>query len=217
MKKKVLLLAFLAMCASVVATGTLAYFTAEGIAHNIITSGKVDIELVEKTKDDSGAEVDFPKNGIGGAMPGTSVSKIVSVKNTGETAAWIRVWVDAEIRKASGSNTDPNELVLPMQIKVEDGTNETYVDAISWQVDADKWVAEAADGRICYYYKEPVEGGESTDILFKEVSFAKEMGNEYQNCKILIDVSAEAVQTANNPIPDKSGSDVTDVKGWPEV
>ena len=213
MKKKVLLLAFLAMCASVVATGTLAYFTAEGTAHNVITSGKVDIELVEKTKTDSGAVVEFPKEGIGGAMPGTSVSKIVSVSNTGETEAWIRVWVDAEIRKASGSNADPADDVLPMEIELADGT---VAPAISWIVSEDDWIKEVADdGRICYYHKKPVKGGNSTAMLFEEVHFAKEMGNEYQNCKVLIDVSAEAVQTANNPIPDKAGSDVTDVDGWP--
>ena len=39
------------------------------------------------------------------------------------------------------------------------------------------------------------------------------MGNRYQNSTITISVQAQAVQTANNPIPD--GKDVTAVKGWP--
>lgn len=210
MKKKILLLAVLAMFVSVTATGTLAYFNAKDKAHNVISSGKVDIELVEKTIDESGAKIDFPEEGIGGAMPGTSVSKIVSVANTGETDAWIRVWVEAEIQKASGSNAGSATVDLPLKIQKVNGD---YVNAISWKVNDEKWICEEENGMYCYYYKEPVKGGDSTDILFETVKFAAEMGNEYQNCKVLIDVSAEAVQTANNPIPENG--DVTDIKGWP--
>ena len=49
-----------------------------------------------------------------------------------------------------------------------------------------------------YYYLKPVSTGASTDILFDEVAFASSMGNEYQNCKTEIIISAQAVQTANN-------------------
>jgi len=35
------------------------------------------------------------------------------------------------------------------------------------------------------------------------------MGNEYQNCTVSVDVSAQAVQVANN------GADVLEAKGWP--
>lgn len=209
MKKKVLLLSVLAMFASVAVTGTLAYFTAEDKAHNVITSGKVGIELVEKTIDDSGAKVDFPEEGIGGVMPGTSVSKIVSVRNTGTATAWIRVFVNTAISETGDPITNPTIKNLPLTINV----NGDEIDVITFDIDESKWI-DNGDGY--YYYKEPVEPEKSTSTLFENVSFAEEMGNEYQNCKILIDVSAEAVQTANNPIPKASGSDVTDVKGWPE-
>ena len=45
MKRKLLILSVLAICVAIVAAGTLAYFTAEDTAHNVITSGGVDIEL----------------------------------------------------------------------------------------------------------------------------------------------------------------------------
>lgn len=67
--------------------GTLAYFTSENTAHNVITSGGVNIEVVEKTQGKDGVLVDFPKEGVRGVMPGSDVSKIVSVKNTGESEA----------------------------------------------------------------------------------------------------------------------------------
>lgn len=201
MKKKVLLLASLAICAAIVASGTLAYFTAEETAHNVITTGSVGIELVEKTKDDSGTEIDFPAEGISGVMPGTSVSKIVSVKNDGEAEAWIRIWVNTAI------SDEEKQVCLPLEIEVGGET----IPVITLDTDGEKWTYEEG----YYYYNKPVAPGASTGTLFETVKFAPEMGNEYQNCKVLIDVAAEAVQTANNPIPD--GGDVTDVKGWPET
>ena len=205
MKKKIFTLAALAICATMLASGTLAYFTVKDKAHNVITSSKVGIELIEKTKDENGAEVDFPKEGISGVMPGDSVSKIVSVKNNGEATAWIRVWVNTAISEPGDPLTNPTIKNLPLTINV-DGKE---IPVVTYTVDNTKWTYE--DGY--YYFNKPVELEKSTDILFEEVHFAKEMGNEYQKCKVMIDISAEAVQYANNPIPD--GGDVTDVKGWP--
>ena len=36
------------------------------------------------------------------------------------------------------------------------------------------------------------------------------MGNEYQRCKVIVDVTAQAVQHVNN------GGTVLDAAGWPE-
>ena len=50
MKKKILLVTAVVICLAIAATGTLAYFTSDDVAHNVITSGGVNIELVEKTE-----------------------------------------------------------------------------------------------------------------------------------------------------------------------
>ena len=47
MKRRVLILSALAMLAALFAAGTIAYFTAEGQAHNVITTGGVDIAVQE--------------------------------------------------------------------------------------------------------------------------------------------------------------------------
>lgn len=104
MKKKILLAAAVMICLAVGASGTLAYFTSENTAHNVITSGGVNIEVVEKTQGKDGVLVDFPKEGVRGVMPGSDVSKIVSVKNTGESEAWIRVQVESVIKAADGAD-----------------------------------------------------------------------------------------------------------------
>ena len=49
MKKKLAIVAAVVAVASLAAYGTLAAFTAEETAHNIITAGSVQIELLDKT------------------------------------------------------------------------------------------------------------------------------------------------------------------------
>lgn len=190
MKKKILVLAVLAICVAIAATGTLAYFTATGTARNVITSGGINIAIEEKTQS-GGALVDFPAEGMTGIMPGTSASKIVKVKNTGASEAWIRVKVESTITGADGKP-------LP-------GTLNGGIPVMEFRI-LSGWT-EGADGY--YYYEKPVAAGKATTELLKEVSFAPEMGNEYQGCKAQLLISAEAVQTANN------GTTVTEAKGWP--
>ncbi len=196
MKKKILSLSVIAICLAIITSGTLAYFSTEEKAHNVITTGKIGIELVEKTTDEKGIEVDFPKEGVKGAMPGQAISKIVSVKNNGEADAWIRIKVETTIKNDEGE-------VLPLVLQGN-------ISVLDWTIDSDMWI-DGKDGY--YYYKKPVIPDTSTDVLFEQVHFAPQMGNEYQNCTANIIVSAQAVQAANNPIPD--GGDVTDIKGWP--
>ena len=60
-----------------------------------------------------------------------------------------------------------------------------------------------------YYYNRALRPGETTEPLFTTVTFAETMGNEYQNSTAAIDVTADAVQTANN------GETALDAVGWP--
>lgn len=192
MKNKILLAAAAIICITTAATGTLAYFTSEDTAHNVITSGGVNIEVVEKTRDGDGVLVDFPEEGITGVMPGTDVSKLVSVGNTGASEAWIRVRVEAAIKGADGAD-------LPLTID-GDVPVMTYEVGRNWSLSEDGY----------YYYALPVTPGESTELLFDTVSFTSKMGNEYQDCTANIEISAQAVQTANN------GQTVLEAQGWPE-
>lgn len=194
MKKKIVVVAMLAVLASIAATGTLAYFTTEESAVNVITSGGIAIEIVEKTKADSGAEVDFPEAGLINVMPGTSASKIVRIKNTGKSEAWIRVKMESRIVSADGQE-------LPIEI------GESEKEPVMECAILEGW-SDGGDGY--YYYNEPVGSEDLTKELIDTVKFNPAMGNEYQGCTANIEISAQAVQTANN------GTKVTDAKGWPE-
>lgn len=193
MKKKLLLLAAVIACIAIAVTGTLAYFSADDTAHNVITTGGVNIKVVEQTRNDDKALVDFPEEGIQGVMPGTSVAKIVRIQNTGVSEAWIRVKMDTSILDEQGED-------LPLTIGDSEKTVVEFSVLTGW--------LDGGDGY--WYYEKPVSAGEMTDALLEEVHFSEKMGNEYQNCTANLLICAEAVQTANN------GETVLDAQGWPE-
>ena len=80
-----------------------------------------------------------------------------------------------------------------------------YLSLIDLNYNNEDWTAK--DGY--WYYNTPVAPGGVTEPLFTTVAFDISMGNQYQNSTAEIDVSAQAVQTANN------GTASTDAQGWP--
>lgn len=185
MKKKIIVLALIVMAVSILAAGSAAFFTAETTAHNVITSGGVDIKLIETAKTDDG-EKDFED--VDGVMPSEEVSKIVKVENTGKSEAWVRIKVDVAVK--SGETDGP----------------ELNTEAVTMNFDLDKWT-DGGDGY--YYYNSKLAAGATTEPLFTTVTFDKDMGDEYQNATFTIDVTAYAVQTANN------GETAAEAAGWP--
>ena len=190
MKKKILALSMVAICMSVVAYGTLAYYTASETAENVITSGNVGIELLEWADADRTISYEemYPENIITDVMPGTDVTKVVEVKNSGDNPVWVRVSVDKEIILSEESDIDADAGLMTMDF------------------DRDNWI-DGEDGY--FYYVTPLEAGNTTEPLFAAVRFAGNMTNDYQNCKAKVDVKAYAVQTANN------GTTVIQAAGWP--
>ena len=169
-KRKIGLIAALVCCIAVLATGTLAYFSAEETAYNVITTGILSMDLVEET---TGGEP-WPEDGISGVMPGMDVDKIPYVKNTGGIDFYTRISVSMQVTGADGK-----------------ALSDEY---ISLDIDTDNWTEK--DG--FYYYNSVVKPGEETKPLFTKVSFDRDMPNAYMNARIEIDVHADAVQSKNN-------------------
>lgn len=174
MKRKILCLSVIAIMLAILAAGTIAYFTAEGRAHNVITTGSVEIELKEWA-DENKTE---PFKNLEGVMPNTTVTKIAEIKNIGKSDAWIRVKIQKSIELKYEGNPDTDLVELNL--------NDT------------DWIT---DGEY-YYYKNALKPGETTTSIFTSVTFKAAMGNEYQGAKATVDVYAQAVQTANNPATD---------------
>ena len=199
LKRLVTAVTAIAAVIALTAGGTLAYFSASERAHNVITSGGVDIELVEKTYDESGKLVDFPEGGLSGIVPGSVVDKIVTVENSGASDAWVRIAVDRAFVNEDGASLHD---VMTLDTPSGEGA--------AWQL------VEDEDGSEWWYYVKPLKAGESTSPLFNTVTFHKSaMDNAYQNGTAEINVSAQAVQYANNG--DGPGETVFDANGWPEA
>lgn len=168
MKKRIVAAAVILATLAILASGTLAYFTAEETAYNVITTATLDMELVEEKKDGT------PFEDVFGVMPGENVDKIVYVKNVGTTPFYTRI-------------------ALEKKVSV-DGKEMDFDRYISLDLNTEDWIEN--DGY--YYYKEAVQPGESTEKLFTKVKFSKNMGNAYQNARVEITVDAQAVQSKNN-------------------
>ena len=188
MKKKILFLTAVLVCLSIAMTGTLAYFTADDVAHNVITTGKVSIELKEWA--DKEKQVVFQN--LQGVMPGSTVTKIAEVKNSGSADAWVRAKVTKTVKAKNGNELSSE--VLKLDIDRTDSKQEP------------KWILK--DGY--YYYQEALKAGETSEPIFRSVSFDKSMDNLYQGSTASVDVLVQAVQTANN------GDSAENASGWPQ-
>lgn len=190
MKKKVFAIAVIVLALSVLAAGTLAYFTDEAEVHNVITSGAVTIQ-VEEWQDTEDGRVPYPDDPVE-IMPGTDLSKIVTVKNL-EAQSWIRAKITVVITDADGDEMNLTAAQLDAIMDIDLNTED-------WTEGEDGW----------YYYNAPLGMDEATAPLFESVHFSgPNMTNEYQNCTVEVIVDAQATQTANN------GSSALEAKGWP--
>lgn len=186
MKKKLCVIALLVICLATAAYGTSAYFTHEQTATNVITTGSIQVELQEWS--DTGNNL-VPFENVEGVLPGTEISKIVQVKNTGGQAAWVRVSADKDIQLAEGVN------------------GEVDLSLVSYDLNTEFWTEK--DG--FYYYSTILQPNGVTEPLFTKVVFSATMSNMYQNSKAVIQIDAQATQVANN------GTCALDAAGWPNT
>lgn len=185
-KTKIIVLALAVALVAVCAMGTVAFFTDRSTATNVITTGGVKIDLIETAAID-GENVPFED--VVGVMPGSEVSKIVEVKNIGESDAYIRVSVEKTLALEEGREGGVDLSLVTLDFNTEAWTE--------------------ADGY--YYYNSPLKPNETTAPLFTAVSFSVDMGNLYQNSSLTVNVTAEATQVANN------GASALTAAGWPEA
>lgn len=181
-KLKIVIVALVAVMVSFISTSTLAYYQTVGKATNVVTSGNLRLVIHETTE--SGAE--FPKEGVY-VMPGDVVSKRVTVENDCEHPFYLRV----KILYGIDSQQLPSEECFKLNLNTE-----------YWQFH-DGW----------YYYTGIVEPGQTTPHVFSQVEIVgSQVDNRYIGKTLTLTVSAQGVQSENNPITD--GKTYTAV-GWP--
>ena len=198
MKKKILVLALAAVFVSLLALGSAAYFTVEGRATNIITTGTVSLSLDEHLEEGKWTEIK-DSNDVTVAwrledrvMPGMTVAKKPTLKNDGTQPFFLRAKVVKSVVAADKETAMPADVVL---IEFPEG----------WIEGNDGWLYYTPEG------SDAVAPGAEV-VLFDGVKLAEEAGNPYQNSTVTITVQAQAVQVKNNP-----GTDALTAQGWPEA
>lgn len=195
MKKKILVLALAVVFVSLMALGSAAYFTVEGRATNIITTGTVSLSLDEHLEEGKWTEI--KDNDVTVAwqlkdrvMPGMTVAKKPTLKNDGTQPFFLRAKVQVTV--TNGGEVLPSSVVLLQQMP-------------SGWTEQDGWLYYMPEG------SDAVAPGTEV-VLFDGVKLAEEAGNPYQNSTVTITVQAQAVQVKNNP-----GKTALTAQGWPEA
>lgn len=189
MRKKPLILLLALICIFAAVSISLAVPNYTDRTRNVITTGRVDIEILENGFALKG---EITNEGItfSDVVPAMTYSKTVTISNAAEPC-WLRVKVHMYVKDPEvGVAYEPEKLVKP-------NYNQSGL-----------WIS-GGDGY--FYYRDVLKKGAVTDPLFTEVLFAPEIGNEYAEKQIQMQITAQAVQQKNN-----SADSVLAVQGWPE-
>lgn len=165
---------------------TVSFFVDSVVSPNgYIATGSTDVELVSSSV---GGGAQMPDGSIR-IMPGQTVEKSVSAKNTGTLPLYVRVKVTPEIVLADAYQAHTNEIDTSL---------------IVFDFDTENWLLK--DGY--YHYADALTGGTATNDLFTQITFSKDMGNIYKDGKMHVTVRIEVVQANNN------GENVLQATGW---
>ena len=184
MKKKILSICLAAVIAVMAITGaSLAYLTDTDDADNVFEVGNVQIELVEQQRNENGELEAFEdnktlmpivgsaqgeKDGYGLPIAKNYVDKIVNVKNTGKSDAYVRVIV--AVPAGLDNSTDAMSVIhwnvgnrfSPTKAYTEGYTNPGYED-IEWDFVEEITIDGVAYNTYCFTYTKALAAGKTTD------------------------------------------------------
>ena len=124
-------------------------------------------------------------------MPGQTVNKSVTAKNTGTLPIYVRIKLNSDITLSGNA--------VGREAEIDNSLVSFDFDTLNWQY---------SNGY--YYYKFPLTAGKQSPDLFTTVKFSEKMGNLYKDGNILLTVRVEIVQASGN------GTDATSAVGWAE-
>lgn len=210
MKKKLtLVVTSVLLVAALVIGGTLAYFTDTDEATNTFTAGGVKIDLIEQQVNEAGTALeDFKqdqvllpivgsaqgeKDSFGQPVAENYIDKIVTIKNTGNQAAYIRAYFAIPSALDDGKDTYNAGLnILHFNFGNDSGTT-TYGNQWSWKDANGNWnyFETTIDGVSynVYYadYYQPLADGATTEQFISGVYLDKDVNFDGTNYTITRD------------------------------
>lgn len=206
MKKKIVALC-LVVCLAAVAVigGTLAYFTDTDEATNTFTAGGVSIDLIEQERGENGLQ-DFTQDKVlmpivgsaqgekdeyGQPVAANYVDKMITIKNTSKSDAYVRAYFAIPSALDDGNetfNAGLNILHFNFGNKIVDGNViSTYENEWKWLTDGDWNYFETTIDNVSYNvyyadYYQPLAAGAITEQFVSGVYLDKDvdMNNEGQ-------------------------------------
>mgnify|MGYP003371809087 FL=1 len=183
-KKKKLLIASVVLIL-LFTLSSIAFLTSRAVSDNVITFGNLKLKLINNTIDKEGMEV--PVEQLEEKLTGTSVSRIIKVKNICENPMYVRVKVEIKGEDEQGGFS-ANEYV-------------------SFKTPDSGWSSQSQ----WFYYTKELKAGQETSDLFRELQFDLDrLMTDHAGSKLTFKVSAQAVQSENN------GMSAEEAKGWPQ-
>lgn len=191
MKKKLTLIATaVALGALAVVGATMAYFTSQDTATNVITTGNVQISITETSNDENSIMNENGIQYIGAITPGQIISKIPVIVNDGNNDAYVRAYVEFKYY-----DEERNDITAEFEGKEP---------VIAYNTT--DWIkGEAAEDQGYYYYNKAIKANQDkeskedeTTKLFDTVTIPTEWNNDQANVTIEVIVHAEAIQSENN-------------------
>ena len=185
-KKLKTLVGSLVLVSAIAVGATLAYFTDNDAATNVITMGHVDVDLDEPNYDPGDDEI------FDDVTPGQTIRKDPTITlSQGSESAWVR----AKIEYTFDGKPMSDEMVKQLEAGIDITS--------SWVVGDEGYL----------YFQEPLvdEEGKNVAVLFNNVTIPAEWGNEVAEKRIEIKVTAEAIQYDNFE-PERNELD--EVVGW---
>ena len=156
MKKKILTTLSVVLILGMAALGILAYLMDSDSDVNVMTLGNVDIEQVEQQVAEDGDSLE-PFEQEKGLYPNTTISKIVSVKNTGASDCYVRTLIAFE-------KIDSNTFGYKSNLEL-DSIGTITKDGVTYEV-------------YEYLYEEALVAGAETAASLTEVKLAETCTNE---------------------------------------
>lgn len=161
---------------------------------NKIDTGRFDMEIIELDNNDNGQDFDVSPIKM---LPATSVSKKVSVKNTGTLPMYVRIKIEKSINKPENEMPSGWKELIDCNFKVDDIATPDVTEGL--------WVYH--DGY--YYYSTSLDAGITTSPLFDTVYFSADMGNQFENSEVSFKIVCQSTQTNGN------SDDPITAGGWP--
>lgn len=188
MKKRLGLMAVVAILGVVLLGGTMAAYQAGTTAHAKESTSKLGIQLIQEGDGKPGEEEQYSdarQEILYTGMPGDLVNKTLKAKNTGRKDLYVRITISkAWLYQNGEKNLDADSR------EIEIITN-----------DKDNWIVQEGDEYgevIYYYYRKPLSPGEETMNVMDQFSILRKglisTGNEYTNLASQITFEADAIQ-----------------------